>query len=227
MKTKRPRPVSARPQRVLLVDDHPLTRDGMAQLIDREGDIQVAWQVGSAREAMDIAAKHRPDLAIVDITLPDRSGIELVKDLRALQKTTPVLVVSMHEEALFAERALKAGARGYVSKQEGGTRLMQAIREVLGGQIAVSEKTRSSIVESFTGRGGSAPLGHLSDREMEVFELIGRGLATKEIADRLKISLKTVEVHRLHIKTKLKIATAPELIAFAARWAGSQATSAT
>ncbi len=227
MKSKRPPSTGIQMKRVLLVDDHPMTRDGMAQLIDREPDLKVAWQAGLAREAMNIVAAHRPDLAIVDVTLPDRSGIELVKDIRALQKTTPVLVVSMHEEALFAERALKAGARGYVSKQEGGARLMEAIREVLGGQIALSEKTRSSIVESFTGGGRGAPLGRLSDREMEVFELIGRGLSTKEIADRLKISLKTVEVHRLHIKTKLKIATAPELIAFAARWVGSQAAGAT
>lgn len=214
-------------KRVLIVDDHPMTRDGLVHLIDREPDLVVAWQAENAAQALQTVIAEQPDLALVDITLPDKGGIELIKDLRAVRPELPVLVVSMHDESLYAERALRAGARGYITKHEGGAKLMQAIRHVLGGQIYVSEKISTRIVELFSRQNGAAqkhsPVGRLSDREFEVFQLIGQGLATQEIGQRMSISAKTVEAHRLHIKSKLGLGTAPELIAFAARWTASEA----
>ena len=212
--------------RVLIVDDHPMTRDGLVHLIDREPDLAVAWQAENAAEALRVAVDEQPDLALVDITLPDKGGIDLIKDLKAVRPEMRILVVSMHEESLYAERALRAGARGYITKQEGGAKLMQAIRQVLGGQIYVSEKTSARIVEIFSGQSrakAQSPIAQLSDREFEVFQLIGQGLSTQEIGDRISISAKTVETHRLNIKNKLELGTAAELIAYAARWTTSQA----
>ncbi len=213
-------------KRVLIVDDHPMTREGMAHLIDREPDLIVAWQTENAAQALRAVTAEQPDLALVDITLPDKAGIELIKDMKALRPDLVVLVVSMHDESLYAERALRAGARGYIAKHEGGAKLMQAIRQVLGGQIYVSKKTSARIVEIFSGQHSAAqersPVGLLSDREFEVFQLIGQGLATQEIGRRMSISAKTVEAHRLNTKSKLGLNTVAELIAFAARWAGSE-----
>jgi DNA-binding NarL/FixJ family response regulator len=208
--------------RVLIVDDHPITRDGLVHLIDREPDLVVAWQAENAAQALQTAVAEQPDLALVDITLPDKGGIDLIKDLKAVRPEMKVLVISMHDESLYAERALRAGARGYITKQEGGAKLMQAIRQVLGGQIYVSEKTSARIVEIFSGQlasgGERSPIAQLSDREFEIFQLIGQGLATQEIGDRVSISPKTVEAHRLNIKNKLGLGAAAELIAYAARW---------
>jgi DNA-binding NarL/FixJ family response regulator len=163
-------------------------------------------------------------LVLADITLPDKSGLELVKDLQAIAPDLSVLVVSMHDEAIYAERVLRAGARGYIMKQEGGRKMMDAIRQVLAGQIYVSEKMSARILEIFSGgrAKGTSPLETLTDREFEVFQLIGQGSATRQIAERLHLSVKTVEVHRLHIKEKLKLTTASELIRFAVRWVESQ-----
>ena len=224
-KTKR------KPKRVMIVDDHPMTRDGLAHLIDREPDLIVAWQAENAAQALRMVAAEEPDLALVDITLPDKPGIELIKDMKALRPALVVLVVSMHDESLYAERALRAGARGYITKQEGGAKLMLAIRQVLAGQIYVSAKTSARIVEIFSGQPSAAqersPVAQLSDREFEVFQLIGQGLATQEAGARLNICAKTVEAHRLNIKSKLGIGTAAELIAYAARWASSQTSGGT
>lgn len=208
------------PKRVMLVDDHPMTRDGIAQLIGLEPDLEVVCQVGTAGEALNALLAKAPDLALVDITLPDRSGIELIKDFHVLRPEMRILVVSMHDESLYAVRALRAGAQGYISKQEGGVPLINAVRRVLADEISVSEKVRSQILDLFSGkshRSDVSPLGKLTDREIEVLQLIGRGLETKEIANWMKISKKTVEAHRLHIKSKLNLTKASELIAFAAR----------
>lgn len=219
-KTKR------KPKRVMIVDDHPMTRDGLAHLIDREPDLIVAWQAENAAQALRMVAAEEPGLALVDITLPDKAGIELIKDMKALRPALVVLVVSMHDESLYAERALRAGARGYITKQEGGAKLMLAIRQVLAGQIYVSETTSARIVEIFSGQHPAAqersPVAQLSDREFEVFQLTGQGLATQEIGTRLNICAKTVDAHRLNIKSELGLGTAAELIAYAARWASSQ-----
>lgn len=211
--------------RVMIVDDHPMTRDGLVHLIDREPDLVVEWQAEDAAQALKIAVDAEPDLALVDITLPDKGGIDLIKDLKAVRPAMKVLVISMHDEELYAERALRAGARGYITKQEGGAKLKQAIRQVLAGQIYVSAETSARIVEIFSGHQSASensPVAQLSDREFDVFQLIGEGLSTQEIGDRLHISAKTVEVHRVNIKTKLELGTAAELIAYAARWSASQ-----
>ena len=190
--------------RILIVDDHPMMRQGLAQLVNNE-----------------------PDLVLADITLPDKSGIELIKDIQAIHPGLAVLVISMHDESLYAERVLRAGGRGYIMKQEGGKKLMEAIRQVLSGQIYVSEKMSARILESFSGRrspgADKSPVENLTDREFEVFQLIGQGKGTRQIAEKLHLSVKTVEVHRVNIKTKLKLQSATELIRFAVRWVEGQA----
>jgi DNA-binding NarL/FixJ family response regulator len=211
-------------RRVMIVDDHPITRDGLALLIEREPDLVVAWQAENAAQALEITRTEEPDIALVDITLPGKSGLELLKDFRAMHPELKVLVISMHNESLYAERALRAGARGYICKQEGGEKLMEAIRTVLRGEIAVSGETTARIMQAFSGRqtaGGQSPVGILSDREFEIFQLLGEGLSAPEIGERLCISAKTVETHRLNIKAKLEIGSAAELVAFAARWAAT------
>ena len=208
-------------KRVLIVDDHPMMRTGLAQLIDNEADLKVCAEADNAAQALDIAVSQALDLILLDISLPDKNGLELIKDIRALKPGLPILVVSMHDESLYAERVLRAGGRGYIMKQEGGKMLLGAIRQVLNGQIYVSEKMSAGILESFSGRhaeGAVSPVQQLSDREFEVFQLIGQGESTRKIAAHLHLSGKTVEVHRLNIKKKLKLKTANELVRYAVRW---------
>jgi DNA-binding NarL/FixJ family response regulator len=212
-------------KRLLIVDDHPMMRNGLAQLIDSEGDLKVLAQADNARQAIEIVSKQKFDLALLDISLPDKNGLELMKDLRALQPELPILVVSMHDELVYAERVLRGGGRGYIMKQEGGEKFIRAIRQVLAGQIYVSDKMSSRILEIFSGRKNeteSSPVGKLSDREFEVFQLIGQGVSTREIAEQLHLSVKTVEVHRANIKVKLALKTAIELVRYAVRWVDSQ-----
>src|SRR5262249_7673998 len=163
-------------KRLLILDDHPMMREGLAQLINNEPDLIVCGQGGTAMEGLDLVAKLKPDLLLADISLPDKSGIEVIKDSLALHPAIPVLVISMHDETLYAERIVRAGARGYIMKQEGGQKLMAAIRQVLGGQIYVSEKISAKILESFSGRTESTAqrsMENLSDREFEVLQLLG------------------------------------------------------
>ena len=160
-------------------------------------------------------------MILLDISLPDKNGLELIKDIQALKPGLPILVVSMHDELLYAERVLRAGGRGYIMKQEGGKKLLQAIRQVLGGQIYVSEKMSARILENFSGRhaeSAGSPVQRLTDREFEVFQLIGQGKGTRDIAAHLHLSVKTVEVHRANIKKKLKLKTATDLVRHAIRW---------
>jgi len=218
---------SEKKQRILIVDDHPMMRQGLAQLINNEPDLQVAYEADTAGQALDLVAAHRPDLVLADISLPDKNGLELIKDIRAVGPDTVILMVSMHDETLYAERVLRAGARGYIMKQEGGKKLMAAIRQVLSGQIYVSEKMSAKILEIFSGRrreSSNSPVELLSDREFEVFQLIGEGKGTREIADHLHLSVKTVEVHRAKIKQKLNLTTATDLVRCAVRWAENQST---
>jgi len=212
-------------KRILIVDDHPMMREGLAQLIDHETDLSAAFQANSAAQALEAIASQKPDLALIDISLPDKNGLELIKDLQTLYPDLPTLVVSMHDESLYAERVLRAGGRGYIMKQEGGKKLMEAIRHVLSGQIYVSEKISSKILETFSGRRADvvhSPIEHLSDREFEVFQLIGQGQGTRQIAQTLHLSVKTVEVHRANIKRKLGLKGANELVRYAIRWAEAQ-----
>jgi DNA-binding NarL/FixJ family response regulator len=207
--------------RVLIVDDHPITRAGLVHLINRQPDLVVCSEAENAAAALDAVYADNPDLVLADIALPGKSGLELIKDIKAIDPGLPTLVISMHDESLYAERVLRAGARGYISKHEGGEKLMQAIRHVLSGQIYVSEKMSAHILKILSG-GQAAPvrslIAQLSDREFEVFELLGEGVSAHEIARRLHISTKTVDAHRANIKTKLIIKTTSELISYAARW---------
>jgi DNA-binding NarL/FixJ family response regulator len=207
--------------RVLIVDDHPMTRAGLVHLINHEPDLVVCAEAENAADALDAVGAYEPHLMLVDITLPGKSGLELVKDIKAIRPELPILVISMHDESLYAERVLRAGARGYITKHEGGKKLMQAIRHVLRGQIYVSEKMSAHILETFSGGQAASVrslIAQLSDREFEVFELLGEGLSARKIAERLHLSTKTVDVHRANIKAKLVIKTTPELISYAARW---------
>lgn len=225
MKTKTKKPAAPAPKKILIVDDHPMMRDGLVALITAQPDLVVCAQAADAREAMQVIESRWPDLVLMDISLPGKSGLEAIKDMQALAPGLAVLVLSMHDEALYAERVLRAGARGYVMKQEGGKRIMEAIRAVLENKVFVSEKMSARIMDAFTGRRAAeagSTVESLSDREFEVFQLIGRGRSTKEIADQLHLSVKTVEVHRVNIKAKLKLATSPELVHFAVRWVESQ-----
>jgi DNA-binding NarL/FixJ family response regulator len=213
------------PKRVLIVDDHPMMRTGLAQLIDNEADLKVYAQAGTAAQALDVVVGQALDLILLDISLPDKNGLELLKDIKALKPGLPILVVSMHDESLYAERVLRAGGRGYIMKQEGGKKLLQAVRQVLNGQIYVSEKMSADILESFSGHHAEmavSPVQQLSDREFEVFQLIGQGKGTRDIAAHLHLSVKTVEVHRLNIKKKLKLKTATDLVRHAVRWVDTE-----
>jgi DNA-binding NarL/FixJ family response regulator len=206
-------------KRILIVDDHAMMRDGLARLIQAEPDLEVCGEAGDGFAALDLASGQKPDLVLADITLPGKNGIEFIKDLRALVPESAVLVVSMHDETLYAERALRAGARGYIMKQEGGQRHMQAIRQVLDGKAYVSERISAKILDLFSGkRSEVSPVEQLTDRELEIFQHVGRGQTTNQIAQELRLSPKTVEVHRAHIKEKLKLSSSAELISFAARW---------
>jgi DNA-binding NarL/FixJ family response regulator len=208
-------------KKVLIVDDHPMMRQGLAQLINSEKDLAVCCEANTARQAFEAVSNSRPDIALVDISLPDQSGLEFIKDVHATYPELPVLVVSMHDESLYAERVLRAGGRGYIMKQEGGQKFMEAIRRVLSGQIYVSEKISENILELFSGRKPGAigsPVERLTDREFEIFQLIGQGGGTREIAERLHLSVKTVEVHRANVKKKLKLKSATDLVHYAVRW---------
>jgi DNA-binding NarL/FixJ family response regulator len=212
-------------KRILIVDDHPMMRTGLAQLIDSEDDLKVCVEADNAGQAITAVAKQKFDLALVDISLPDKNGLELIKDLRTLNPDLPILVVSMHDELIYAERVLRAGARGYIMKQEGGQKFLQAIRRVLAGQVFVSEKMSARILENFSGNRTEktdSPVSRLSDREFEVFQLISQGIGTSDIATRLHLSVKTVEVHRANIKQKLNLSTATDLVRFAVRWLDAQ-----
>ncbi len=213
-------------KRILLVDDHPLMRRGQADLLSREQDLMVCGEAGTAREAMEAIPKLKPDLVLMDITLPDKDGLELLKDIQALYPGLPVLAMSMQDESLYAARVLRAGGRGYVMKGAGSDeQLAHAIRTVLSGQIAVSPRVSAKILESVaapSGKVGDGPEAKLSDREMEVMRLFGEGWSTDEIAQRLHLSPKTVDVHRMHIKEKLGFSTTPEFQRFAIRWVASQ-----
>ncbi len=213
------------PRQVFLVEDHPVTREGFAQLINFQADLRVCGQAGSAAKALSGIESLKPDLAIVDISLAESNGIELIKQLRSRRPGMPVLVLSTHDESLYAERALRAGARGYVMKQAPTSEVMAAIRKVLAGDLWLSEAMRTKLVHKHLhGPVASAGLdvGSLSDRELEVFELIGNGQRTRRIADKLHLSVSTVETYRAHIKEKLRLGDAMELVRQAVAWVNSQ-----
>lgn len=213
-------------RRILLVDDHPMTREGLAANINRQADLAVCCEASNPAEAMTALSKLKPDLMLTDMTMPGRSGIEFLKDVRAMMPGLPMLVLSMHDETLYAERALRAGARGYLMKDAGSAKVLEVIRLVLSGQSYVSPQMSARILDAMTGhrpRGSTSPIEKLSDREFEVFQLLGSGKSTKEVAQALNLSTKTVDVHRARIKEKLQLKDATSLIHHAVRWVETQA----
>ena len=213
--------------KVLLVDDHPLVREGLVNLISQEADLQICGEAGNEPQALELIRTVRPDVAIVDISLETGSGIELIKSIKAMFPAVTVLVLSMHDELLYAERALRAGARGYVMKREAAKKVIEAIRCVLAGQLYVSDKIAALMAEKFVeGRqpATASPIEQLSNRELEVFQLLGLGHNTRQIADHLHVGFKTVQAYCARIKQKLKLANATELLREAIRWHESQQT---
>ena len=207
---------------MLLVDDHPIVRQGMSQLLNREPDLMVCGEADSAHQALSLLKTLKPDLAILDVSLEDRNGIELLKDILVRFPKLPVLILSMHHESLYAERALHAGAKGYIMKQEAPDKVLVAIRTILGGEVYVSEKMAARMLRTLSDRRsgqGASPIERLSDRELEVFRHIGKGFSSSEIAAQLCISVKTIETHREHIKDKLKLPNKGELLRYAVEWA--------
>jgi DNA-binding NarL/FixJ family response regulator len=208
------------PTRILLVDDHPMVRERLSEIINHEKDLMVCAEAEDRAGAIQAIGQSRPDLAIVDLALKNSNGLELIKDIRARWPKLLVLVVSMHEESLYAERVMRAGARGYITKQEATRNILVAIRRVLSGEIYLSGKTASAVISHLTsksGAGGSIT-DQLTDRELQVFELTGSGQSTREIADHLHIDVKTVETYRIRIKEKLGIRASSELLQLAIRW---------
>ena len=222
---KRSSPARNPKRKVLLVDDHPMMRQGLAQVINQQADLVTCGEAGDANEAMQRIAALRPDLAVLDISMEGKSGLELIKDIQAVHPEVPVLVMSMHDELLYAERVLRAGARGYVMKRAGGEAVLGAIRDVLSGKVYVSERMSAQILDRFsTARAArhQSPIEMLTDREFEVFKLIGEGCTTRAIAQRLHISPKTVDVYRQHLKEKLDLPSATSMIQHAVRWVETQ-----
>lgn len=210
-------------KRILLVDDHPLLREGIAQLINQQSDLMVCGEAEDRAGALNMVDRSRPDLAVVDISLKDQNGLELIKDLRVRVPGLLVLVLSMHDESLYAERALRAGARGYVMKREASCKVLEAIRHILGGGVHLSGRIVARILDKVSGQpvaSSQSSLEALSDRELEVLMLIGKGCGSRQIASQLHISGKTVEAHRANIKLKLKLGSSEELLQFAIHRAG-------
>ena len=211
--------------RILLVDDHPLVREGLANLISQQPDFEICGEAGNEPQALELIGSVQPNVAIVDITLETGSGLELIRNIKALYPAVKTLVLSMHDEGLYAERALRAGARGYLMKREAAKKIIDGIRAVLAGQLYVSEKIISQMTEKFVEGGTAAaisPVEQLSNRELEVFQLLGRGHNTRQISEHLHVGFKTVQAYNARIKEKLRLANATELLREAMRWHESQ-----
>jgi DNA-binding NarL/FixJ family response regulator len=218
-------PERKKPARILIVDDHPVFRFGVAALIAGHADLEICGEAENAPAALEAMRRLKPDIALVDISLSGTNGIELLKQMKAESPQLEILMVSMHDESLYALRALKAGAKGYVMKAEALDQVVDAIRKVLNGEICVSERFGQQLIfnaiQSMQGGMGS-PVDKLSDRELEVLQLLGKGLSTREIAGRLNLSVKTIETHRAHIKEKMNFRDAPEMVNFAVEWVNQE-----
>ncbi len=207
--------------RVLIVDDHQIMRQGLAALVDQEDDLTVCDQAEDIHGALDAIERSRPDIAIIDLSLKECSGLDLIKDVQIRWPDLKIMVLSMHDESFYAERVLRAGAKGYVTKAEVATKVIDGLRAVLAGDIYVSQKIAEKMLRKMVGGKNKVdmfPLDRLSDREFEVFELIGQGLQSKEVAERLHLSSKTIDAHRDHIKKKLDLDSATGLLTYAVQW---------
>jgi DNA-binding NarL/FixJ family response regulator len=221
MKESPPPAPSSGKRRLFLVDDHSIVREGLAELIDGESDLIVCGQTDNGPRAVEAVGRLKPDLVVVDLSLQNGSGLELIRQLKSLHARLPILVLSMHDEILYAERSLRAGALGYVMKREEGITLLKAIRSVLAGEVFVSESMKRLLLHKAAHHnvgGDQLELPHLSDREIEVFQLLGEGQTTRQIAQRLHVAVSTVETHYAHLKQKLHYASAVELRRAAVAW---------
>ena len=209
------------PRRILIVDDHPIVRQGLRRLMENEEDLIVCGEVETARDARTAIKELSPDAVIVDISLKQGDGIELVRDVRAHYATLPMLVLSMHDEAIYAERMLSAGANGYIMKQAASEQFLVSLRRVLDGGIYVSEAVGSNMIQKFASGGAyisANPIDRLSNRELQILHMIGKGMSTRETANSLNLSIKTVESHRQRIKRKLNLNTGAQLVQYAVNW---------
>ncbi len=213
--------------RIFIVDDHPIVRQGLRSLVEQEEDLHVCGEAGSAHEAMKVFPDTHPDLILVDISLKGPDGLELTKSIRSSRPDLPILIVSMHDESLYAERVLRAGANGYIMKEEVAQNIAGAIRKVLHGDIYISSNMRQKILRGVAGQRANtvtSSIERLSDRELEVFRLLGQGLGTRQIAEDLHLSVKTIETYRAHIKEKMSLKNATELVRQAVQWVEQSAT---
>jgi DNA-binding NarL/FixJ family response regulator len=213
-------------RKILVVDDHPIVRDGLADLINKEKDIVVCGWAEDIPQTIKAIKNLNPDVVTVDISLGDASGLELIKDIKTRFPSLPILALSMHQESLYAERAIRAGAKGYITKQEATKKVITAIRQVLDGRLYLSEKMKEKVLRSLLGGNGSgagtSPIERLTDRELDVFSLLGQGRGTRQIAEQLCLSIKTIETYRSRIKEKLNISSSSELLLYAFQWANRQ-----
>ena len=210
-----------RKRRVLIVDDHPIVRQGLRRVMENEDDLVVCGEAESARDARIAIKELHPDVVIADISLKQGDGIELVRDVRAHHPTLPILVLSMHDETIYAERMLSAGANGYIMKQAASDQFLASVRRVLDGGIYVSEAVGTNMIQKFAAGGAyisANPIDRLSNRELQILHMIGKGMSTRETAQSLNLSIKTIESHRAHIKEKLNLKNATELVQHAIQW---------
>jgi DNA-binding NarL/FixJ family response regulator len=224
MPTK-PKEVTARKTRIFIVDDHPIVREGLSLMMNREPDMAVCGEAEEATGALQAINSTKPDFLIVDISLSGPDGLDLLKSIRVRYPSMPVLVLSMHDESIYAERALRAGANGYIMKQEATERVLVAVRQILANKVYVSDRIANRMLQQYVkgsaGQKGS-PIADLSDRELEVFRLIGEGHGTRMIAEELHLSVKTVESYQAHIKEKLALKNGRELVQRAIQWTISE-----
>jgi DNA-binding NarL/FixJ family response regulator len=223
MKTRKVETTGPARKRIFILDDHPMTRRGLVQLIENDPNLTVCGEAENASQALAALKPPYPDLILSDITLPGKSGLEFIKDIKAQNPKVAVLVMSMHDENIYAERALKMGSNGYIMKNEDGDKVIEAIWQVLHGQTYVSKNMSTLLANMFTRRSPREEIqtSLLTDREFDVYQLLGQGISTRAIGERLHISPKTVETHRMKIKEKFKLKTGPELIKHAVRWAAA------
>lgn len=211
--------------RIYIVDDHPLVRQGLSQIVASEADMEICGEAEDSPAAIRGVGEANPDAIIVDISLKGANGLELIKNLKAIHEDIPILVFSMHDETIYAQRALRAGAKAYVMKKESPSKVVDAIRKIIQGEIYVSPSVADQVLHQIVsgpGNFSTSPVDRLTDRELEVVQLIGRGLSSREVAESLHLSVKTIESHRAHVKEKLSLRNATELVQFSVQWVDQQ-----